>query len=681
MKFVSTFLLCSIALFLKAQMLSLDWVAQMGGTSGEFARSLDLDASGNVYTTGYFYGLADFDPGAGTISLTPSGQDDIFISKLGTNGNAIWAIQMGGTSADQGLSISVDSLGNVFTTGYFEGSADFDPGPLTINLVSNGAEDIFISKLDSNGNFIWAKQIGGANTDKAFSIFADPSGDIYLTGSFQGTVDFDPGVPVSNLTSAGGDDIFVMQINPAGALVWAAGMGSTAHDNGNSVAMDAAGNVIATGKFSGTADFDPGIATNYNLGCAGSDDIFVSKLNQAGNFVWAKSIGSTGQDRGLGVEVDAAGKVYATGYFNLTVDFDPDSIATYDLTSSGFDMFVIKLDSNGNFGWAKQIGGSGVDYGFAIELGSYGFVYTTGFFNNTADFDPGTGTFNLNSAGLNDIYVSKLDSNGAFVSAGQVAGGNADIGYSIKTDLNQNIYVCGFFLDSADFDPEPAVSKLFSFGTTDNFVLKWRQCSPTFDTISPAVCDSFVAADGAVLTASGNYIAIVQNATGCDSTITINLTIDTMSSSVTQTGNSLTASPPGAVYQWVDCGNGFAPVAGQTGQSFTPLVSGNYAAIVSLNTCTDTSGCFLLTGIDDNEFSIPIRIYPNPFIDQFIVFLHSRVQNFSVKVMEMSGRIVMESEEKAGDHATFNLSGNPNGVYYILMESNEKTGMGRIVKQ
>jgi hypothetical protein len=390
----------------------------------DFGQGIAVDSAGNVYTTGHFSGTADFDPGPGTYNLT-SGfdgsqyRDDIFVSKLDSSGDFVWARSMGGTGEDRGADIAVDSAGNVYTTGYFEGTADFDPGTGTYNLTSAGGRDIFVSKLDSSGDFVWAKSMGGTGSHGAdaaahgdkFGIAVDSAGNVYTAGDFEGTADFDPGPGTYNLTAAGDSDIFVSKLDSSGDFVWAKSMGGTSGDFGPSIAVDSAGNVYTAGWFYGTADFDPGPGT-YNLTSAVDANIFVSKLDSSGNFVWASRMGGGGiwpGDRGRDIAVDSAGNVYTTGMFRGTADFDPGA-GTYYLTSAGnTEIFVSKLDSNGNFVWASRMGGPNIDRGRGIAVDSAGKVYTTGYFRGTADFDPGPGTYNLTSAGDWDIFVSKLD--------------------------------------------------------------------------------------------------------------------------------------------------------------------------------------------------------------------------------------------------------------------------------
>jgi hypothetical protein len=128
----------------------------------------------------------------------------------------VWAKGLGGTAADESNSIAVDSSGNVYTTGFFNGIADFDPGAGEANLTSAGGNDSFISKLDSSGNIVWAKRLGGTSSDSGRSIAVDSSGNVYTTGNFQGTVDFDPGAGEANLTSFGSNDVFVLKLTPSG---------------------------------------------------------------------------------------------------------------------------------------------------------------------------------------------------------------------------------------------------------------------------------------------------------------------------------------------------------------------------------------------------------------------------------------------------------------------------------
>ena len=449
------------------------WAKQIGGTNSDLGFSIAVDNSGNVYTTGYFWGTCDFDPGSGTYNLTSFAFDDIYISKLDAAGNFVWAKQMGGISGERGYSVAVDNNGNVYTTGYFWGTCDFDPGSGTYNLNSGPYSAIFVSKLDAAGNFVWAKKMGGTGSDEGSYMVIDNNGNVYSTGQFSGVCDFDPGPGTYNLTSFGEVDCFVSKLDASGNFVWATHMGGPGSAGGKSITVDNNENVYSAGIFSDTCDFDPGNGI-YNLTSSGFHDIFVSKLDAAGNFVWAKQLGGTEYSDVSSVAVDNVGSVYTAGYFEGTCDFDPTS-GNYNLTSFGSsDIFISKLDASGNFVWAKQIGGFNTENGFSVALDDIGNIYTTGFFDGTCDFDPGSGVYNLTSFNL-DIFISKLDAAGNFVSAIQMGGiASLSEGHSIAVDNIENVYITGYLTDTCDFDPSSETYNLGSFGDYDIFVAKFH---------------------------------------------------------------------------------------------------------------------------------------------------------------------------------------------------------------
>ena len=461
------------------------WAKGMGGVDYEYSQGVVADSSGNVYTTGYFSGMVDFDPGTGEFNLTSAGGYDIFVSKLDSSGNFVWAKNMGGSSDDYGIGIAVDSSGNVHTIGVFYGTVDFDPSELSgFYLNSAGGSDIFVSKLDSSGNFLWAKSMGGTNSDHGAGIAVDSSGNVYTTGYFSGTVDFDPGVDTVNLTGVGATDIFVSKLNSGGNFIWAKSMGGSSNEKGEDIAVDSSGNVYTTGAFEGTVDFDPGATSVFYLTSAGVEDIFVSKLDSSGNIVWAKGMGGSSNEKGEDIAVDSSGNVYTIGYFTRTADFDPGPGIVNKISLGLNDIFVSKLDSSGSFAWAKSMGGSDTDYGAGIVVDSNGNVYTTGIFFNTVDFDPGAGVFKLTSAGGIDAFVSKLDSGGNFAWAKGMGGTGFDFVYDIATDSSGNVHTTGRFSGTVDFDSGAGVFNLSSVGYADIFVSKLNvNETPTFSDV------------------------------------------------------------------------------------------------------------------------------------------------------------------------------------------------------
>ncbi len=461
--------------FINAQVPSFEWAKSVGDTLNDYGKSIICDPSGNVYSTGSFSGIVDFDPGAGVYNLTSAGNFDVYILKLDNAGNFIWAKSVGGVSSDLGASIALDAFGNIYITGEFTGVADFNPGPSLFNLTSGFSyTDIFILKLDASGNLVWAKGVGSSSIDHGFSISVDVSGNVYTTGQFVLTADFDPNGGVFNLTSVGSFDIFILKLDALGNFVWAKNIGGSASDCANSIAIDALGNIYTTGYFIGAVDFNPNLGL-FNITSLGSYDMYILKLDALGNFVWAKNIGggsSTASSRSI--KLDIYGNIYTTGFFGNTVDFDPGA-AVSNLTALSGDVFISKLDASGNFVWAKSIGGVASDEGSSIDVDPSGNVYTTGYFQGTADFDPGAGVYSLSFVSSQDVFVLKLDTSGNFVWAEKFGGYSGDYGQSIALDASNNVYTTGWFGAVVDFDPTVGFDSIASFGGNDIFIHKLSQ--------------------------------------------------------------------------------------------------------------------------------------------------------------------------------------------------------------
>ena len=195
------------------------WAKKFGGPDSDFGSSVAVDSAGNVHITGSFSGTVDFDPGAGNTDLQSAGDGDVFVSKLNATGNLVWAKSFGGLSYDSGSSVAVDSAGNVHITGGFSGTVDFDPGAGTADLQSAGGADVFVSKLNESGNLVWAKSFGGSEDVFGSSVAVDSAGNVHITGSFRGTVDFDPGAGTAELQSSGDFDVFVLKLDALGSAI------------------------------------------------------------------------------------------------------------------------------------------------------------------------------------------------------------------------------------------------------------------------------------------------------------------------------------------------------------------------------------------------------------------------------------------------------------------------------
>jgi len=411
---------------------------------------------------------------SGPISLAPANAGTLSLEtgRAILDGNASGDdITASNLLADAGTGIA--SSGDPLETAVSRIHADGGTGGV---FVDNTGE---LSVDDLSPDFGFALRAGAGNGDFGYSVATDSWGNVYVAGWFEGTVDFDPGAGVYNLTSAGDRDLFVAKYSSTGDLVWARNIGGTGDDRAKSIAVADDGSVYTTGFFKGTVDFDPGAGT-FNLTTAGVRDIFVSKLDSQGNFVWARSMGASGEDEGIGICVADDGSVYTSGFFRGTTDFDPGA-GTFNLTSAGgSDAFVSKLDSQGNFLWAGRMGGTSEEFAEDIVVGADGSVYTTGYFKGTADFDPGAGSVNLTSAGGDDLFVSKLDSSGNLLWAGRMGGTAGEHSEGIAVRRTEVSTPRAFSMVRPTLTPAPArsISRAPAAGTSSSPSSTPRATSP-----------------------------------------------------------------------------------------------------------------------------------------------------------------------------------------------------------
>lgn len=465
-------------------------VSAFGGVEADMVTDTALDSSGNIYAVGSFQGTSDVNPGPTATNLVSAGDTDIFVMKLDPSGDLVWAHGFGASGADQANAVSVDSSGNVFVTGYYSGTVDFNPSPSTANnLVTAGAWDAFVLKLSSTGAFAWAESFGSASgNDSGTAIAVDSSGNPVVSGFFTGTVDFDPHPgSTASLTASTGRIFIVRLLSSGGASTMARNVGGSSNDESSSIAVDSSGATYLVGQFQGSSDFDPSGATQL-LTSAGSTDAFMIKLSLAGALVWAQQIGSSSADLARSVALDSSGNVTLSGDFRDTVDFNPDSSGIFNLTAAGIsDAFVVQLGSNGSFRWARHIGGTNIEHGRSITLDNSGNVYLTGrFHGSNADFDPSpTSTFALSSAGGADVYVLKLDMLGMFAWAKKLGSWGTDEGVSVSTDTAGNVFVAGRFELTVAFDPDGSSPTIASNGNTDSFIAKMTPSGATAVTAAP----------------------------------------------------------------------------------------------------------------------------------------------------------------------------------------------------
>jgi hypothetical protein len=449
-----------------ATLMSFSKFGSLGKWSGEIINN--TGASIGSYL-GYLFAKSE---NSGNVAL----YKPVMISVIDNPLHFSWARTWGGTDTDKGMCTAVDDFGNLYVFGSFMDVVDFDPGSGVDEHSSNGLEDIFLSKFDSNGDFVWARTWGGIDEDNTDprddyfpqrGIITDTSGNVYVTGNFRDVVDFDPGPGIDEHTSVGGTDIFLSKFDSSGDFIWARTWGGpywnpdNLFEGGYDLAIDYSENIFVTGTFRDTVDFDPGSGIDEHTS-NGYCDVFLSKFDTSGNFIWALTWGGIWSDFGYGVATDSSGNVFASGQFRKTVDFDPSNDGIDMHTAIGSkDAYFSKFDWNGSFIWARTWGGSSSTNSFEVVTDDFGNIYVGGGYHNcTVDFDPGPGVVEYTANGCYDPYLSKFDSNGDFLWVRTWGSDSQDHVVGLATDGFEHIYLGLRFssgTEPTDFDPGPGV--------------------------------------------------------------------------------------------------------------------------------------------------------------------------------------------------------------------------------
>lgn len=403
------------------------WVSSASGSGGQIARCLSVDSDGNQYVAGSFESITVFSEQ----TVTSAGNTDIYVGKLDSNGNWIWAQRAGGSESDEPWGIALDASSNIYITGTFSNTANFGE----IEIGSEGNKDIFVAKLDNSGNWLWASGAGSTGEDYGYSLTALSDGTCYVTGYIYDTATFGE----HQISPFGYTDIFLAQIGSDGIWQWVQRAGGTNLDKGKAVATDHNGNVYLSGTFRNMGTFG-----ELSLSSNGQNDVFVAKLDALGNWLWALNCGGSSYDDDVfDIDVNSSGVCCITGEFYSTGVFGDIEITS----SNNRDAFVAALDSLGNWLWATRAGGFGTDSGNSVVIDNNSAVYVSGNFQNTIDL----GSLELSSSGIWDIFIAGIDSSGEWKWADSAGSGANDFAGGIALGEENRIYVHGTFSGTSSF--------------------------------------------------------------------------------------------------------------------------------------------------------------------------------------------------------------------------------------
>jgi hypothetical protein len=531
--------------------------------------------------------------------------------------NAQFLISAGAAGQEYSKDIDIDNQGNIVSAGYFFNTVDFDPSANTNYRTSVGFADNYIAKYSTNGSLIWVTSFGSTGVDIPHSVVTDNNNNIILTGYFSNTCDFDPGASVAVKTSNGGRDAYIAKYDSSGNFQWVITYGSDSLDDAFNLDVDAQGNIYWTGVIEGTVTVGTTTFTTQ------VEDVVFGKISPSGTILWVKQVGGSGIDEGSGIILDNNGDIIHTGYFQTTVDFDPNAGVSNLTSSGGFDTYFGKYDTSGNLIWMKKIGGPGVDIGApgGISIDNLNNIYIAGNAGVNCDYDPNAGTVTHIMNGTTDWFVAKYDNNGNHILSFTVGGTGQDQAHRLTTDNQQNIYVTGWFRISANFNPNGTALTLTgncTGGGHDGYIAKYN---------SSGICQWAKQFGGVV---NGN------------NQLTLGTSVKLLNEqqvvfSGRFHGNNAFASIP------------ISPTTNSNGASdmFICLLdsNGNYQSV--------------LTAIDFNEQMSAFKIYPNPTSD--FIFINTQNQIKGVSIYNVVGQ-KMESKL---DNNKINVSNLVNGTYFI----------------
>ncbi len=397
------------------------WAYSWGGEWADICYDVAVYKGGYIYVTGCFAKTVDFDPGPGVTELTAQGESDAFLSCFNTKGQFVWARAWGSNDAgdpvDVARGLAVDEKGDIYVTGCFGGTVDFDPGTDMNKLKANN-QDVFLTKFDALGNHLWAVSWGGTGLgDVGYGVACDGEGNICVCGSFENSVDFDPSVWPEMHQAKGGKDAFMSKFSPDGDLIWVRTWGNTEDDFCHAVAAHDFMGIMVSGEYVGGIDLDPGAGTFWVASEVQAD--YVSAFTASGAFTTATRSGiqpppTTGGSPISGISFDMFGNMYVSGYFRGTYDFDYNDPGEVYVSKGEWDGFVSKYTPDLEHLWTVPFGGKVSDWGLDIVVSPSGRIYTTGFFGEKVDFDPGPDEDIHTAVGGSDIFLMSCRPDGTW---------------------------------------------------------------------------------------------------------------------------------------------------------------------------------------------------------------------------------------------------------------------------
>lgn len=733
----------SIQTYCYGQLPGNSWVHGITDSLGAGGEKVATDDFGNAYIMCFFSETVDLDPGPNTAMFSGS-----ILLKYTSIGAYEWAFKIDNANFS---SMFLDKKGRIYLAGNFSATADFDPGPGIVNLTASRLTESFVAVYDTGGAYLLAFNFGGKDYyNITEQIAVDIADNIYISGKFSHTADFDPGPGVANLTAFGSDDMFLAKYNANGDYQWAFNIKGNMNviNYINSITADYLGNIYITGGFSEAIDFDPGPGV-AKLNSAGYQDIFIAKYNTIGAYQWGLKAGGQFDDAGYDLAVDDKSNIYVTGYYRYSASFQSETGAI-NLPGTGewIHLFLLKLNTEGKCQWALQIGSEGGNAaGLALRLDALTNIYITGYLDGNStpkyfDFDPGQGTSNIihYSCWPKDCwhgFIAKYSHEGEYQWAFPI---ESNYGMHVNREWStvypnsiaihkKQIFITGSFSGTADFDPGTGEAIITSAAPLSNghhnlsfFIAKYEQTPPvaSFSSTAITMCEGDTVSFSDLSSESPNKwhwlfpgaippSSILQNPiVKYESPGIFDVTLIAGSSQGTDTltfNNYITVHDNPSVNAGSDQsmiqGSSVQLVSTEQGNSYSwkpsaglsctackePLASPLQTTIYYL-TITNWKGCSATDSVtvfvDIPELFVPNIFSPNSDGVNDKLFVHGRFKSVELAVFNRWGQKVFESsDQNIGWDGTFKGQALDPGVFayvvkVIYLDGRKETKQGNV---
>lgn len=401
------------------------WPRQFGDSLDQIGTGVAIDHQNNVIVVGNFVGNADFGGGV----LKSAGSNDVFIAKYGADGTFQWAKRFGSTYEDWVASVAIDKSNNILIAGYFEGSTNFGG----LGITNQGGQDVFVAKYGPDGVHLWSKGFGDTGNEEAITVAVDGLDNVIVSGTFDSSVSFGG----TKLTTNGGKDTFLLKLTSAGMHAWSSGYGGTMADQAAGLAVDGSGNIFLSATFTGMSNFG-----GLTLSSKGGSDVVLAKYSTNGTHLWSSRYGDTGTDASGAIATDSSGNVISVGSFQGTVNFGGSDLMSMGAPS---DVFFAKYSPSGSHIWSKRLGGTKAERAYSVSVDRSDNIFIAGSFDGTASF----GGSDLQTAGVDDMWIGKFSSDSTHIWSAAYGGPNIDEAVSIQPDAAGGAVVVGYFQDTA----------------------------------------------------------------------------------------------------------------------------------------------------------------------------------------------------------------------------------------